>query len=149
MAGTVVIEFPSDYKFLNVVDLVCGEVVEGLCCCREEANEIAISVIEACTNAIEHGNRDCPEENVRIVFRCEPGRLVVEVEDHGKGFDFKSYLEHIPDPSDLQHLRGRGIYIMKNMMDALRFETKPGNGIKVTLEKNLREQPPEGGSAEA
>jgi serine/threonine-protein kinase RsbW len=148
MAGTVVIEFPSDYKFLNVVDLVCGEVVEGLCCCREEANEIAISVIEACTNAIEHGNRDCPEENVRIVFRCEPGRLVVEVEDHGKGFDFKSYLEHIPDPSDLQHLRGRGIYIMKNMMDALRFETKPGNCIKVTLEKNLREQTPEGGSAE-
>ena len=149
MAGTVVIEFPSDYKFLNVVDLVCGEVVEGLCCCREEANEIAISVIEACTNAIEHGNRGCPEENVRIVFRCEPGRLVIEIEDHGNGFDFKSYLEHIPDPSDLQHLRGRGIYIMKSMMDALRFEKMPGNGIKVTLEKNLREQPPDGGSAEA
>jgi serine/threonine-protein kinase RsbW len=149
MAGTVVIEFPSDYKFLNIVDLVCGEIVEGLCCGRDETNEIAISVIEACTNAIEHGNRQCPEENVRIVFRCEPGRLIVEVEDRGKGFDFKSYLEHISDPSNLQHLRGRGIYIMKNMMDALRFEVMPGNGMKVTLEKNLPETAADAGSGVA
>lgn len=149
MAGTVVIEFPSDLRFLNLVDLVCGEVVEGLCCGRDEANEIAISVIEACTNAIEHGNRQCPDENVRICFRCEPCRLVIEIEDRGAGFDFKSYLEHIPDPSNLQHLRGRGIYIMKNMMDDLRFEVMPGNGMKVTLAKDLPEQPAESGAGEA
>ena len=141
MAGTIAVEFPSDYKFLNLVDLVCGEVVQGLCCGRDEANSIAISVIEACTNAIEHGNRQCPEENVRLVFRCEAGRLSIEVEDHGAGFDFQSYLEHIPDPSNLHHLRGRGIFIMKSMMDALRFEVMPGNGMKVTLEKHLRETP--------
>mgnify|MGYP001041986851 CR=1 FL=1 len=45
MAGTIAVEFPSDYKFLNLVDLVCGEVVQGLCCGRDEANSIAISVI--------------------------------------------------------------------------------------------------------
>ncbi len=149
MAGTIAIEFPSDYRFLNLVDAVCGEVVQGLCCGRDEANEIAISVIEACTNAIEHGNRYCPEENVRLSFQCEPGRLVVSVEDRGKGFDFKSYLEHIPDPSNLQHLRGRGIFIMKNMMDALRFEVTPGSGMKVTLEKHLRDKPADAGTGNA
>lgn len=149
MAGTIVIEFPSEYKYLNLVDTVCGEVVEGLCCSRDEANEIAISIIEACTNAIEHGNRQCPEENVRLGFQCEPGHLVVTVEDHGKGFDFKSYLEHIPDPSNLQHLRGRGIFIMKSMMDALRFEVMPEGGMKVTLEKHLREQPAATGTGDA
>ncbi len=141
MAGRVVLEFPSDYKFLNVVDLVCGEIVQGLCCGHDEANEVAISVIEACTNAIEHGNRGCPEENVRIVFHCNANRLRIEVEDRGKGFDYASYLKHIPDPLNLHHLRGRGIYIMKNMMDSLRFEILPDSGMKVTLEKILRDKP--------
>lgn len=139
MTSRIVIEFPSDYKYLNIVDLVCGEIVQGLCCTRDETNAIAISVIEACTNAIEHGNRECPEENVKIVFECAENKLSVTVEDHGKGFDYRRYLEHIPDPADPGHIRGRGIYIMKKMMDALRFEMLPDNGMKVTLEKFIRE----------
>ncbi len=139
MAGIIVLEFPSEYKYLNIVDLVCGEIVQGMCCTREDANSIAISVIEACTNAIEHGNRECPEENVRIVFECEQGKLRIVVEDHGRGFDYNRYLEHIPDPADTGHLRGRGIYIMKKMMDSLQFEMLPDNGMKVTLEKYIGE----------
>ena len=138
MAGTIVLEFPSDYKFLNVVDLVCGEVVEGLCTGHLAANEIAISVIEAVTNAIEHGNRQCPDENVRVAFECKNDRLCVEVEDCGKGFDYKCFLKNIPDPTNVEHLRGRGIYIMKSMMDSLDFEMVPGKGMKVKLEKLLK-----------
>jgi len=137
MAGTVVIEFPSDYKFLNIVDLVTAEVVQNLCLNHQAANEVGISVIEACTNAIEHGNKECPDENVRIVYNCTGDRLVIEVCDRGKGFDFRGYLEHIPDPANIQHLRGRGIYIMKNMMDGLEFEVVPGEGMKVKLMKRV------------
>lgn len=138
MAGTIVIEFPSDYKFLNIVDLVTAEVVQTLCFDHTAANEIGISVIEACTNAIEHGNKQSPEESVRIEYRCAADRLTIEVCDRGKGFDFKNYLEHIPDPANIEHLRGRGIYIMKNMMDSLEFQMVPGQGMKVKLVKRLR-----------
>jgi serine/threonine-protein kinase RsbW len=144
MAGTVVIEFPSDYKFLNLVDVVCGEVVHGLCMTHEAANEVAISVIEACTNAIEHGNRECPNENVRLVFSCEDDRLCVEVQDCGKGFDYECYMRNIPEPADISHIRGRGIYIMKNMMDSLGFEMVPGKGMKVKLEKLLKDKKKDG-----
>jgi serine/threonine-protein kinase RsbW len=137
MSGNVTIEFPSDYKFLNIVDLVTAEVVQNLCFNHQAANEIGISVIEACTNAIEHGNRERPEANVRLVFHCTGDRLVIEVCDRGKGFDFKGYLEHIPDPANIQHLRGRGIYIMKNMMDGLEFEMVPGKGMTVRLVKRI------------
>lgn len=138
MAGTVVLEFPSDYKFLNLVDVVCGEVAAGLCSGHTAANEIAISVIEAVTNAIEHGNGERSDESVRVVFSCKPDRLCIEVTDCGAGFDYECYLRNIPDPTDLQHLRGRGIYIMKNMMDSLNFEVVPGTGMKVRLEKLLK-----------
>ncbi len=138
MAGNIVLEFPSEYKFLNLVDVVCAEVVQELCAGQVVANEIAISVIEAVTNAIEHGNRECKDESVRVRFSCLADRLCVEVTDCGKGFDYECYLQNIPDPADLKHLRGRGIYIMKNMMDGLEFEVVPGQGMTVKLEKLLK-----------
>jgi serine/threonine-protein kinase RsbW len=137
MASSVVVEFPSEYKYLNLIDLVCSEIVSDMDFNSEISNEIAISVIEACTNALEHGNKCCPDRDVRVVFTELPDRLVVEVEDSGEGFDFESYLRHIPDPSDIHKQRGRGIYIMKNMMDSLSFDMLPEQGIKVTLEKML------------
>ena len=138
MAGSVVLEFPSEYRFLNLVDLVCGEVVEELCTGCQVANEVAISVIEAVTNAIEHGNHARPDRNVRVAFSCESDRLCVEVVDCGTGFDYECYLRNIPDPGDIKNLRGRGIFIMKNMMDSLDFEVVPGKGMKVKLEKILK-----------
>ena len=69
------------------------------------------------------------------VFRRKPDRLVVEVTDCGEGFDFEDYLKHIPDPSDIHKKRGRGIFIMKAMMDTLDYEKVEKGGMKVILEK--------------
>ena len=135
MAERIVIEFPSDYKYLNLVDLLCGEIMAEMDFTREARNEISISVIEACTNALEHGNECCPERPVRAAFDRLPDRLVIEVFDHGSGFDYDDYMKHIPDPSDIHKLRGRGIYIMNTMMDGLSFEMLPSGGMVVRLEK--------------
>ncbi len=138
MTECIVLEFPSDYSYLNMVDLLCGEIMADMDFTFEAKNEISISVIEACTNALEHGNQCCPEKNVRTVFEKLPDRLLVEVFDYGLGFDFKEYMQHIPDPSDIHKLRGRGIFIMNSMMDALSFEMLPNGGMKVILEKMIQ-----------
>ena len=140
MTDNVILEFPSDYKYLNMVDMVCGEFIGDMDFEHEATNEISISVIEACTNALEHGNKCCPEENVRVSLTKHPDRLIIEVTDHGEGFDYTHYLKHIPDPSNIHKLRGRGIYIMKHMMDSLAFDMVSNRGIKVTLEKLVRKQ---------
>lgn len=138
MANSIVVEFPSDYKYLNLIDLVCCEVLADMEFEKGAKNEIAISVVEACTNALEHGNKLCEGCNVHVTFIEEEDRLVVEVIDSGDGFDWKSYLQHIPDPSDIHHLRGRGIFIMNSMMDSLDFEMIPDRGMKIKIEKRLR-----------
>ena len=140
MADSIIVEFPSEYKYLNLVDLVCGEVVSDMGFDDSSANKIAISVIEACTNALEHGNRCCPEENVRLILTMKPDKLVIEIYDKGCGFDFTSYLKHIPDPSDIHKQRGRGIYIMVHMMDSLSYEMVPDVGMKATLEILLQKK---------
>ena len=142
MAESVTLEFPSEYKFLNLVDLLCTELVGDMGFPPEIQNEISISVIEACTNSLEHGNKCCPEENVRVVMTVFPDRFQVEAIDHGEGFDFEEYMKHIPDPADIAHLRGRGIYIMQHMMDELTYEMLPKRGIKATLVKYLPDRKP-------
>ncbi len=138
MAESISVRFPSDYKYLNLIDLVCGEFAEDMDFSDEAINKISISVIEACTNALEHGNKCCPEKDVKVILTMRPDRLVIEVQDHGAGFNFEDYLEHIPDPTDVSKQRGRGIFIMQNMMDSLSFENLPDSaGMKVTLEKML------------
>jgi serine/threonine-protein kinase RsbW len=132
---TFVLEFPSSYKWLNMVDLMCSEITADMGFRRDSLNEISISVIEACTNALEHGNKCCAECDVRAVFRRREDRIVIEVADCGEGFDFEDYLRHIPDPSDIHKKRGRGIFIMKAMMDTLAYERLERGGMKVILEK--------------
>jgi len=132
---TFVLEFPSSYKWLNMIDLMCTEITAGMDFSKDALNEISISVIEACTNALEHGNRCCSECDVRAVFIRLKDRIVVEVTDCGEGFDFTDYLLHIPDPSDIHKKRGRGIFIMKAMMDSLSYVKCETGGMKVILEK--------------
>ena len=132
---TFVVEFPSSYKCLNMIDLMCAEITASMDFSRDALDEISISVIEACTNALEHGNKCCPDCDVRAIFRRLEDRIVVEVTDCGEGFDFTDYLQHIPDPSDIHKKRGRGIFIMKAMMDTLKYEKVEKGGMKVILEK--------------
>lgn len=137
MAESIMMEFPSKYEYLNLINIICGEIADDMQIESSVADEVAISVIEACTNALEHGNKSSPEKYIRIVINRHPDRIVVEVYDRGDGFDYKEYLEHIPDPLNIQETRGRGIFIMKEMMDNLSFEFVKDRGMKVTLEKRL------------
>lgn len=132
------VEIPSDYKYLNLVDKITTEISTVSGFDTKKTDEIAISIIEACTNAIEHGNKCCPEEVVKIEYRVLEDMIYIDVYDHGEGFDYEKYFESIPDPQDITHYRGRGLYIMKNMMDELHFELIPDVGMKVTLGKKKR-----------
>jgi serine/threonine-protein kinase RsbW len=139
MNETITMRFPSSYQWLNMIDLICGEVTIEMGFSPSALNEISISVIEACTNALEHGNKSAKGTSVKAVFHRNPDQLIVEVFDTGEGFDFTDYLQHIPDPSDIHNHRGRGIYIMKEMMDSLGFEKLPDRGMKVTLIKYVED----------
>ncbi|MFO7915630.1 MAG: ATP-binding protein [Candidatus Krumholzibacteriales bacterium] len=139
MAEQISLEFPSEYKYLNLVDVLCNGIIRDIDLDQKTATEIAVSVIEACTNALEHGNKSNPRRNVKVIFRWNSEKFVVEVCDCGEGFDYQEYMKNIPDPGNIEHIRGRGIFIMKEMMDGLSFDFTENEGMKVTLEKHISE----------
>ena len=92
---------------------------------EESRVQISISVLEAGTNAIQHGNRVDPNKQVDMAFQIHPDRLEVVVKDMGPGFDLSKVTSDITTPEHLLDLRGRGIYMMRSCMDAVDFTFEP------------------------
>ena len=122
---------PSDYESGQaVVERIMAEVGLAGFSSREEFG-IRLSVDEAVTNAIKHGNKLSPDKTVRIDFLRTDAGVRVEIEDQGNGFR----PEDVPDctkDENLESPSGRGLMLMREFMTRIEFSPK---GNRVVLEK--------------
>ena len=99
--------------------------------------EIEVALGEAIANAVLHGNRERSGKCVSVVCRCtNDGDVMITVRDQGIGFES----EHVPDqtiPDNLSSNSGRGIYFMRTLMDAVRFE-REGTVVHMLKRSNVR-----------
>jgi anti-sigma regulatory factor (Ser/Thr protein kinase) len=138
---------PSRLELLGVVDGLVQGILNHLDADEETAIAVATSVIEAGTNAIQHGHKLDAAKSVRFCFRFQAGTFEVWVTDAGAGFDLDSIQVSDPTrPEDLLKARGRGIFIMRSMMDSVEFDIRRGVGTTVHLTKNWKANglPPDG-----
>lgn len=95
----------------------------------EDYSRIMLTLSEAVTNAILHGNKENPEKKVTVIGKLQKSTLVITVKDEGEGFEPDS----IPDPlkeENLLNIGGRGVYLIEEYADELRFEE---NGTKLEM----------------
>ena len=91
---------------------------------RANANtfEIELALREALANAIVHGNREHPHKLVYVKCRCTTqGDVSITITDEGRGFNDDA----VPDPTspgNRQRTYGRGIYLIRTLMDEVAFE---------------------------
>jgi serine/threonine-protein kinase RsbW len=127
---------PSSLNYLREVD----EFVEQKL--REEGvspslvADIAISVTEVVTNAVCHGNKSDSDKKVTVSLEINKKQVAVRITDQGGGFD----PGHLANPLAEENLlkdAGRGIFIVKSLMDEVKFEIAPDSGTTVILIKKL------------
>lgn len=125
----VVIE--SDYESgQSIVERIMEEVSQAGFSTRDQFG-IRLSVDEAVTNAIKHGNRLSPDKKVRIEFQRNDAGVRIEIEDEGDGF----CPEDVPDctaDENLDRPTGRGLMLMREFMTRIEYSEK---GNRVVLEK--------------
>jgi len=96
--------------------------------------DIHVGFEEALRNAMIHGNKLDPDKTVSVETEIAGDKVIISVEDEGEGFDPGS----VPDPTLDENLLkegGRGVYLIKSLMDEVRYE---GGGRKVIMVKYLK-----------
>ncbi|MBU1656626.1 MAG: ATP-binding protein [Candidatus Omnitrophica bacterium] len=95
--------------------------------------DVHVGFEEALRNAMIHGNGSNPGKKVKIETEITDEWVVIIVEDEGNGFDLAS----LPDPTVGENLlkeSGRGVYLIKHLMDEVRYEK---NGRRVVMKKHF------------
>lgn len=116
------LSLPGDVHAISpVVERVMGIVTEMGCAAGKEF-EIEVALREALANAIEHGAAHDSSKQIQCCVACDHTRgMLIVVRDPGPGFD----PSQIPSPIQGKNLfstGGRGIYLINQLMDEVRFE---------------------------
>lgn len=93
-----------------------------------------LSLEEAITNAIRHGNRQDPDKQVHVICRVDTSRIEVIVTDQGDGFD----PDAVPDPTleeFLERPSGRGVMLMRSYLSVCQY-SDGGRRITMVRERN-------------
>lgn len=132
-------DLPSDFRWLGVLNAAVQEIGQALDWSQEDLNQISIATIEAVSNAIEHGNNFQAEQRVRVELGVGERRFRISVSDQGEGFDSERLAAPSPSPDDPAFLgaRGRGIFIMREIMDAISIRRDDAGRFVVELEKRV------------
>jgi len=114
------VRLTSDFDSMEQVDKIVDELTRSLELSEESQGALLLSLSEAVTNAIMHGNKQDPSKWVFVRAVRVGDDLEVTVEDQGDGFN----PEMIPSPVDSENLLrqgGRGVYLMKMYCKDVRF----------------------------
>lgn len=133
----VELDIPSDVRLIEkVVELVRRECEQMSFARRQIMLNVPVALTEALSNAILRGNGDDPAKHVHVRAEVDHERLVLEVGDEGKGFDFGAAEIDPTTPENLDREDGRGLFLMRKLMDTVeRIDVARGSVVRMTLHR--------------
>jgi len=129
---TIELRLPCRAEWVGVARLAVAGIANRLNFSVEDIDDLKLAVAEACTNCIQHAG---DSDEVRIACAVHGDKLVVTVEDHGKGFDGRAVAPRALGEPDVG---GLGVFLIRTLMDDVSFEVDPRRGTKLTMTKHLR-----------
>ena len=121
---------PRDSASVPVVRHLVGNALEKLGVTDDCASDVEVAVTEACSNVLIHAKGSSDEYEVNVEVNDE--HCEISVTDTGLGFDHESLEAAIPSAES-----GRGIQLMRGLVDSVKFVSKPEQGTIVHLVKEL------------
>jgi serine/threonine-protein kinase RsbW len=115
---------------IEAVGRLCGQLLEqakGFGYSEDEIFAIHLSLEEALTNAVRHGNQSDPNKTVSVEILISPEKFDISIADQGSGFN----PDTLPDPrlgENLYKTEGRGVLLIKAYMDLIEYNDR-GNCV--------------------
>jgi serine/threonine-protein kinase RsbW len=121
---------PRDAISVPFVRHLCRAALENVGAEGESIDDMELAVSEACSNVLRHAAGTEQEYELRV--RIEDNVCTIRVIDTGAGFEEATLVG-----PELNSESGRGIHLMRHLVDRLNFESKPDTGTIVELQKTL------------
>lgn len=125
------VRLPVDAHSVPFVRALCREALEHLRVDGAVVEEIVLALTEACANVVQHAG---PLQDYEVQVDIDDERCRICVADTGGGFDPGSVEE--TDPLSLLE-GGRGLLLMRALVDSLDFQLDDDGRHRVVLEKAL------------
>lgn len=122
---------PRDEASVVLVRHLCRNALAELGVVPETIGDIEVAVTEACGNVLRHAQGR--ERDYEVCIEINEECCEIRVVDTGPGFDHdKAGTEA---PVDMES--GRGVFLMRALVDDLKFVTRSDTGTAVSLVKRL------------
>lgn len=132
-------EFELTIPVEDEAELIAARTVEDIARAadfgQDAINQIKTAVIEACINAAEHG--ESPDGKIHQRFAIHEDRIMITVSNKGRIF---GSADRRPGPvagSQPQGVRGRGLKIIRALMDEVHFQ-RTDDGTSLVMTKFLK-----------
>lgn len=130
--NVVELRIPSRAEWVGVARLAVAGIASRLQFSIEDIEDLKLAVAEACTNCIQHASGS---DTVQISCAIHPDRIVVMVQDSGKGFSGRGLApKELGEPK----VGGLGVFLIRSLMDDVDYELNPESGTKLSMTKFLR-----------
>jgi serine/threonine-protein kinase RsbW len=136
------ISIPCNVKKVREIRSILMEFIEEDKFDEEVVFNLQLVMDEAVINAIDHGSANNQKMNVDIYMKLENDMLSIIVKDYGgKSFN-PEFFERIAAKKTEGH-GGRGIFLIKDFMDEVRYVFNPGISTLLFMGKKLTAKVPE------
>jgi signal transduction histidine kinase len=100
-----------------------------------KSDEFYLTIDEALTNAMEHGNLWAPDRKITVDMNLSKTELAVSISDEGGGFRIKKNKPIGLNRDDKFRHRGRGLFIISQFCEP----SWNRNGTKITMRFRIKE----------
>ena len=136
IANMAMMTYPARYEFLDEIRNFVAEVARQGGFSDREIYSLKLAADEAASNIIEHAYEGIPNGDIQISCDMRGSDLIITLHDNGKPFN-PSRVKKPDLKADLseRQIGGLGIYLMRKLMDDVRYESTPGAGNLLTMRK--------------
>jgi len=133
------VQFSAKFEFLDEIREFVGDIARAGGFDSKDVYNIQLAADEAASNIIEHAYEGVSNGVLELSCGVKGNTITIVLVDHGESFD----PSEIPMPdlkADLSERKigGLGIFLMRKLMDEVRYETKSNKSNVLTMTKRKR-----------
>jgi serine/threonine-protein kinase RsbW len=130
------ITFPARFEFLDEIREFVAQTARKGGFAEKEIYSLQLAADEAASNIIEHAYKGISNASLDITCDARDDTLIITMRDTGLSFDPSNIKQpNLKAELSERQIGGLGIYLMRKLMDEVRYETNPKTGNLLTMIK--------------